>query len=54
MSDTADQYEYPPSWAPRGAEPPRRQSYTPPLRSGLGYTGDEPVDPNAYPEAWRT
>jgi len=46
-------YEYPPAWAPPGTEPPLRTKYTPPLRSALGYTGEESTDPTAYPEAWR-
>lgn len=52
--DDADQFDYPPSWAPKGVEPPRRQSYKPPLRSGLGVTGDEqPDDGVEYPQAWK-
>jgi hypothetical protein len=52
MSDDATEFEYPPSWAPPGAEPPRRQNYTPPLRSGLGCTGEEQADED-YPQSWR-
>jgi hypothetical protein len=53
MSDDAAEYEYPPEWAPPGAEPPLWPWAKPHVRSGLGYTDDEPSDPNAYPEAWR-
>jgi hypothetical protein len=50
------EFDYPPEWAPPGAEPPRRPSYAPKPRSGVyGYTGDEPQEDDGtdYPEAWR-
>jgi hypothetical protein len=54
MSDDDTEFEYPPEWTIPGVEPPRRRSYAPPLRSGLGYTGDEPpADDRGYPEHWR-
>jgi hypothetical protein len=54
MSDDATEYDYPPSWAPKGAEPPKQPNYTPKLRSGLGFTGDEQHDDDdAYPAGWR-
>jgi hypothetical protein len=52
MSDDTDEFEYPPSWTPPGAQPPIRRSYKPALRSGLGVTGDEHTERHdAYPES---
>ena len=57
MSDAnsdADKYDYPSSWRPKGATPPTRRSYKPPLRSGLGFTGDEHTPRyDDYPESWK-
>jgi hypothetical protein len=52
MSDEPD-YEYPPQWARPGQTPPVRKSYKPALRSGLGFTGEEPDDSDGYPPEWR-
>jgi hypothetical protein len=53
MTD-ADEYEYPPEWAPPGAEPPERPNYAPPLRSGCpdntGWHDEDERD--AYPTSW--
>jgi hypothetical protein len=49
MSDEPD-YEYPPQWARPGQTPPVRKSYKPALRSGLGFTGEEPDDSDGYEE----
>jgi hypothetical protein len=50
----ADNFWYPQSWCPKGAQPPTRRSYKPPLRSGLGFTGDEHTERyDAYPESWK-
>jgi len=49
----ADKYDYPPSWKPKGAKPPKRRNYKPAPRSGLGFTGHEHIDRLDYPPQWR-
>jgi len=53
MPDQDTEFEYPPEWTPPGVEPPRRADYSPPPRSGLGYTPGEEQSDDPYPPDWR-